>query len=89
MRTLLVILGGLVLLTLFALIGRSLGGDSAALARAATYFIPLWFVLAAINLWIGVKSAGYSLAEETPIFTIIFAIPAAVAVFIWWKLSRS
>jgi hypothetical protein len=88
MRTLIVILGGLVLLTIFALMGRSLGGDSTAVARAATYFIPLWLVLAAINLWIGVKSAGYSLAEEAPIFAVIFAIPAIVAVFAWWKFSR-
>jgi hypothetical protein len=89
MRTLMVILGGLVLLSLFTLLGRSLGGNAIALARAAVYFIPLWFVLAAINLWIGVRSAGYSLAEEAPIFAIIFAIPAAVALFLWWKFSRS
>jgi hypothetical protein len=89
LRTLIVILGGLVLLTLFALIGRSVGGDSAALARAAAYFIPLWLVLAATNLWIGVKSAGYSLSEEAPIFALIFAIPTAAAVFLWWKFSRA
>jgi hypothetical protein len=89
MRTLIVILGGLVLLVLFALMGRSLGGDSVALARAATYFIPVWLLLSAINLWIGVKSAGYSLAEEAPIFAIIFAVPAAVAILAWWKFSRT
>jgi len=89
MRTLMVILGGLVLLILFALMGRSLGGDSVGLARAATYFIPVWLLLSAINLWIGVKSAGYSLAEEAPIFAIIFAVPAAVAIFLWWKFSST
>jgi hypothetical protein len=84
-----VILGGLVLLTLFALIGRSVGGDSASLARAAAYFVPLWLVLAATNLWVGVKSAGYSVSEEAPIFAIIFAVPTAVAVLLWWKFARA
>jgi hypothetical protein len=89
MRTLMVVLGGLVLLALFALMGRELGGDSASLGRAAIYFIPVWLLLSAINLWIGVRSAGYSLAEEAPICAIIFAIPAAVAVFVWWKFART
>jgi hypothetical protein len=84
-----VILGGLVLLSLFALLGRSLSGNAVALGRAAVYFIPLWLVLAAVNLWIGVRSAGYSLAEEAPIFAIIFAIPTAVAICLWWKFARS
>jgi len=87
MRTLMIVLGGLVLLSLFALLGRSLGGDAAALGRGAACFIPVWLALAAINLWIGVKSAGYSLSEEAPIFGIIFAIPAALALFLWWKFS--
>lgn len=84
-----VILGGLVLLGLFVLLGRSLGGDSAALGRAAAFFVPVWLVLAVINLWIGVKSAGYSLAEETPIFALIFAIPTVVALILWWKFART
>jgi hypothetical protein len=89
MRSLIVILGGLVLLVLFALMGRSRGGDSVALARAVTYFIPVWLLLSAINLWIGVKSAGYSLAEEAPIFALIFAVPAVAAILVWWNFSRT
>jgi hypothetical protein len=89
MRTLIVIFGGLVLLVLFALMGRALGGDSVALAHAAAYFVPVWLLLSAINLWIGVKSAGYSLAEEAPIFALIFAVPAAVAIWVWWKFSHT
>jgi hypothetical protein len=34
----------------------------------------------------GVKSAGYTLADEAPIFLLVFAIPAAVAVLVWWRL---
>lgn len=89
MRTLIIIVGGLVLLGLFMLVGRQIGGDSAALVRAAACFVPVWFVLAAFNMWIGVSKAGYSLAEEAPIFAVIFVVPTLVAAFLWWKLSRT
>ena len=39
-------------------------------------------------MWVGVSKAGYSVAEELPIFLLIFAIPAAIAIFLWWKYSR-
>jgi hypothetical protein len=38
-------------------------------------------------MWIGVSRAGYSVAEELPIFLLIFALPAAGAGLAWWKLS--
>ena len=44
-------------------------------------------VAALVNMWMGVTSAGYSVAEELPIFLLIFALPAAGALFIWWKFS--
>jgi len=53
----------------------------------AKIFIPIWLVVAAVNMWIGVAKAGYSVVEELPIFLAIFALPAAAAGFIWWKLS--
>jgi hypothetical protein len=55
---------------------------------SAKAFIPIWFIAAGINLWIGVKRAGYSFGDEAPIFAIVFAVPAAVALFLWWKLAR-
>ena len=36
----------------------------------------------------GVSRAGYTVTQETPILLIVFAIPAAVALFIWWRFSR-
>ena len=56
--------------------------------HAAKYFIPLWLVAALINMWVGVSRAGYTVAQETPILLIVFAIPSAVALFIWWRFSR-
>ncbi|ABC32943.1 conserved hypothetical protein [Hahella chejuensis KCTC 2396] len=84
MHTLLVIFGGLSLLAICLMLGRYFG----ALALAALIFIPVWAVAAAINMWIGVSHAGYSIMEEAPIFLLIFAIPSAVALFCWWRFSR-
>jgi hypothetical protein len=86
MRTAMIIAGGLALLGLFALTGWRLGGGQ-SIVTAAKIFIPVWLVAALINMWIGVSRAGYTVAEEFPIFLAIYAIPAAVATFLWWKFS--
>ncbi len=39
-------------------------------------------------MWMGVAKAGYSVAEEAPIFAVIFAVPAAMALLVWWRYSR-
>ncbi|MGN7920245.1 MULTISPECIES: hypothetical protein [Lysobacter] len=89
MHTVMVILGGLVLLALCLLAARLLGGPGPGpLLTALKLFLPLWFIGAAINLWIGVARAGYSVAEELPIFLAVFGGPAAVALLLWWRLSR-
>ena len=90
-HTIKVIAGGLVFLALCLLVARWIGGPSpaAALVTAAKVFIPLWLVAAGINMWLGVSKAGYSVAEEAPIFLVVFAIPAAVALMVLWRLSRS
>ncbi|MCI0562463.1 MAG: hypothetical protein MN733_28590 [Nitrososphaera sp.] len=54
---------------------------------AAKVFLPIWLVVALVNMWIGVAQAGYSVSEELPIFLLIFAVPGAAAVFVWWKFS--
>jgi hypothetical protein len=91
MHTLKVIAGGFILLAVFLLIGRLVGAQAPAegVAGAAKLFIPLWLLLAGVNLWIGVTRAGYTVAEEAPIFLIVFAVPAAVALLLVWWLSRS
>ena len=85
MRSLYIIVGGLVLLGVFALVARYAGGT---LGRAALYFIPVWFIVAAVNMGMGVAK-GYSVREELPIFLMIFAVPAAVALFVWWRMPRA
>ncbi|WP_198971861.1 hypothetical protein [Xylophilus sp. ASV27] len=89
MHTIMVMGGGFALLVVFLLAGRLMGDGSAlALATAAKWFIPAWFVGAGINMAVGVLKAGYSVAEELPIFLLVFAVPAAVAALLWWRLGR-
>ena len=85
MRSALIVFGGFVLLGLFMIAGRAMSG-SLGLSPAARWFIPVWFVLAAVNLVVGLRH-GYSFVEELPIFLAIFAIPAAVALLLAWKMS--
>jgi hypothetical protein len=40
-------------------------------------------------MWLGVAKAGCSVAEEAPIFLVVFTVPAAVAILIAWTLSRA
>ena len=88
MRTAIIIAGGLVLLAIFAVGARLLGRAGVeSIALGAKAFIPLWLICALINMWIGVSRAGYSVAEELPIFLLIFALPAAAAAFVWWRFS--
>jgi hypothetical protein len=88
MRTMIIIAGGFLLLGLAVLAGRWIGGTgTGSMVTAAKIFLPIWLLVALLNMWMGVAGAGYSVTEELPIFLLIFALPAAVAVFIWWKLS--
>jgi hypothetical protein len=89
-HTIKVIAAGFVLLALCLVIGRAIGGASAGagLVLGAKLFLPLWLIGAGINMWMGVSKAGYSVAEEAPVFVLVFAVPAAVALLVWWRASR-
>jgi hypothetical protein len=87
MHTVKIIAGGFALLALCLVLGRLALGAGTGVATAAKFFVPLWLGAAAANLYVGVTRAGYSVAEEAPIFAAIFGIPAAVALLIW-RLSR-
>jgi hypothetical protein len=81
MHTIKVLAVGFVLLGIFILVGRLLGHGS----RTALYFLPVWLIIAALNLWNGVAKAGYSVADEFPIFLLIFAVPSVFALLFWWR----
>ena len=88
MHVLLVMVGGVVLLGVFVLFGWLWGASAAGMAMAAKAFLPVWLVVAGVNMWVGVAHAGYSAREELPIFAANFLVPAVVAGIAAWQLSR-
>jgi hypothetical protein len=87
MRTGLFLIAGLLLLATSLLLGRLFSSHypSATLVAVIAYIV-LWCVIAGVNMWVGVAKAGYSVAEELPIFVLIFVLPAAVAIVLKWKV---
>lgn len=88
MHLLLTILGGVLLLAVFALFGRLWGAGAASVALAAKAFVPVWLGVAVANLWVGVHLAGCTLREELPILGIVFAVPTALAALPVWHFSK-
>ncbi len=89
MHTAMVMAGGFLLLGICLLVGKFAGGSSTALTKSALAFLPLWLVGAGINMWVGVAKAGYTVRQELPIFLVIFAVPAAVALLVWCKCKAA
>ncbi len=86
MRTMLFLLSGVLLLAVFFILAKLFSGPfPRAPATALAGFAIAWLGVAAFNMWAGVAKAGYSVAEEAPIFLVIFVVPAALAVVIKWK----
>jgi hypothetical protein len=86
MRTGLFLICGFLFLAGSLILGKLFSANYPAGTTVATVlFIVLWFAIAAANMWVGVAKAGYSVAEELPIFALIFGVPAAVAIITRWK----
>ena len=85
MHTAIVIGIGFAVLAAYLVVGRAVGG-AAAVPTAALVFLPIWLLGAAVNMAIGVRRAGYTVAEEAPVFLIVFAVPALLALFLRWRL---
>lgn len=79
MHTIMVTAAGFVLLGLFLLLARFWASDRGILAVAAKAFIPVWLALTLVNLWIGVRYAGYTVLQELPVLAVTFGLPAAAA----------
>ncbi len=90
MHTLKVIFGGILLLGVCLLVGRWIGGAATTVdSTTIKYFLALWLVATLVNIWVGVSKAGYSIKDEAPIALLVFAVPAIVAIVIWWRFSAS
>lgn len=87
MRTVLFLVAGFLLLGGSLLLGRLFSANyPGATAAATAAYLALWLLIAGANMWVGVAKAGYSVAEELPIFLLIFGLPAVVAGILKWKV---
>jgi hypothetical protein len=87
MRTGLFLVAGFLLLGGSLIVGKLFSTIYPTATTAATVlFLAVWLAIAAVNMWLGVAKAGYSVSVEFPIFALIFAVPAAAAVLVRWKL---
>jgi hypothetical protein len=86
-RTVLFLVAGLLFLAAVLLLAKLFSSHYPDAMRLATIaYVALWFIIAGANMWIGVVRAGYSVAEELPIFLLIFGVPAVGAVLLKWRL---
>jgi hypothetical protein len=87
MRTVLFLVAGFLLLSGSLLLGRLFSANYPAATTVATLaYLALWLLIAGANMWVGVARAGYSVAEELPIFLLIFGLPTVVAGILKWKV---
>lgn len=88
MHVAMVIGTGVLLLGVFAAFGWLWGASPVGVAFAAKCFVPVWLLVSGVNMWVGVSHAGYTVRQEAPILVLVFAVPAAVAALLAWRLSR-
>ncbi len=88
MRTALFLVAGLLALAAFHIVGRLYATAMPGAQRGAMLLFGIaWIAVAAFNLWLGVSKAGYTVAEELPIFALIAAVPVIAAALLAWKLG--
>ncbi len=85
MHTIIIIAAGLALLGALILAAGFLGKSA---AWAALWFVPLWLIGAGINMWFGISRAGYTAAQEFPIFLVVFGVPVLAALIVRWRSAR-
>lgn len=88
MRTAFILMSGLLIFAgLFVYSRLFVQHYPGAITWATGTFVLVWLLATVFNLWVGVSHAGYSVREELPIMLLLFAVPAAVAVLVRWKLA--
>lgn len=88
MHMLMVMGGGVALLCVFMLFGWLWGSSVYGMAVGAKAFVPVWLLVALVNMWVGVTYAGYTVRQEAPILLLVFAVPTVVATAAAWQLTR-
>ena len=85
MRTLLFIVGGIVLWAVITGVARMFGNQPGSSWMPTIIFAVIWFGIAGWNMWVGVTQAGYTFMEELPIFLVLYLVPVIVGIFIKQK----
>jgi hypothetical protein len=80
-----IIIGCGVLLWAGCVAAAKFASGDGSLTAATIVFVVIWFIVASVNLWIGVSRAGYAFTEELPIFLVVFFLPVILAVLVKWK----
>ena len=88
MRTVTILVAGVLIFAGLFLYGRLFAPHYPHAATWATWsFVAVWLAATVFNLWVGVSLAGYSVRDELPILLLLFAVPAAIAFLVHWKLA--
>lgn len=82
MHTVYLVGAGLFLLLLFFLVARML---KSRLGHFLPVFLVVWFIAAAVNMWVGVSQANYTIMQEIPFLLVVFGVPALVAILLAWR----
>lgn len=82
MRTLLVIVGGIVLWAVITGLARLFHSQASSSWTPVGIFAALWLAITGWNVWVGVTQAGYTFMQELPIFLLTYLLPIAVAVVV-------
>lgn len=89
MRTLLVIVGGIVLWAVIAGLTKLFHHQTGRSWTPVGIFALMWLVITSWNVWLGVTQAGYTIMQELPIFLLTYLLPIAVAVVVKRKSTSS
>lgn len=89
MHMLKIIVAGLLLCAATMLLSKLWTTDRPLTLPALGIFLVTWFVISAVNLWIGIYRAGYSFGEELPIFAVVFSVPTIASLVAAWLLTTT
>jgi hypothetical protein len=87
MRTAQFLISGLLLMAALLIVARLFAEHVPSAPNLALGIgLTLWLAITAVNMWLGVTKAGYSVSEELPIVLLLFGVPAVVAALARWRL---
>jgi heme/copper-type cytochrome/quinol oxidase subunit 2 len=89
MHTLRLTVIGLVLLSVFVFVAAQINQRKGKAVDGAKPFIWVWLAVAAMNFYVGVFIAGYSVLTELLVHSIVFGVPAGTACYLSRRFRRS